>query len=152
MIIYVSVCVFVGPCTLYTKNSIAKSAKNDFHIQPSLGFLENSFKRRKYPVSSTRKVLADVWGQRLDWESWLEHRDTIVERTLRVYDMYKGNIISRTYCRALLDTGYWKKAKIHLFRQRQQCIRMTWKKYKQLKLSLWSSTPVISYCSWSDRW
>ncbi len=46
----------------------------DFHAQPSLGFTENSQKKRKYPVSGScvdknALLLSEVRGE---WADWLE--------------------------------------------------------------------------------
>ncbi len=50
----------------------------DFHTQPSLGFTENSPKKRKYPVSGScvdenALLVTEVRGE---WADWLE----IIER------------------------------------------------------------------------
>ncbi len=46
----------------------------DFHTQPSLGFTENSPKKRKYPVSGScvdenALLMSEVRGE---WADWLE--------------------------------------------------------------------------------
>lgn len=71
-------------------------------MRSSLGVSgENDFKKRKYPVCSKKKVLVDVWGQRSDWEDWLE----IIETQQRgVYASTKT--VPRTHCRASLESGY----------------------------------------------